>query len=447
MSAGNKYGLLSLAVCGTLFFCGLGHYFFGSIAPVRFRAVSGSMSPFVMGPHAKSVCPDCRFLFSVGADTSGDLNERICPNCGSHFPVSGAISILPGDPIRLLPYSKNEGPRRWDAIMLKTSQPPGSFTLKRVVGLPGERLVIRKGDIFINDRFVSKNLQQRREMAILVHDNGYAPSEPGQPTPWQPQNPQTDWKRQQGKWCYRAVPDSPVGQTPLTDSVRENSDWLVFQQYDDSLLTGRRFVESGIDDYFSYNQGISFRRHWVSDVWLRCQVAMLGTGSLRLRADNGQVQLEASLEPDQGRMGLRLSTSHSEVNLSAVHADLQSLRSDFVTEIGFCDGQGFVSVADQELVIPLPKQFDVFQPQSRPFVIASNQLELTIHSLRVYRDVYYLAPNGSNQDWSPERPLARDEYFLLGDNAQVSIDSRYWQTSPRPDRKSLLGKALKSNKN
>ena len=447
MSAGNKYGLLFLAVCVLLLFCGLGYYFFGPIAPVRFRAVGGSMAPFVMGPHSQSVCPECRFSFSVGVDTSVDLNERICPNCGNRFSVSGAISILPGDPIRLLPYSKTRGPRRWDAIMLKTPQPPGSVTLKRIVGLPGERLVIRRGDIFINGRVVSKNLQQRREMAMLVHDNGHTPSEPGQPTPWEPQNPHTDWKRQQGKWCYRAVPDSPVLQNPLADSVREKPDWLVFQSYDGSLLTGRRFVESGMDDYFSYNQGISFRRHWVSDMWLRCQVAMLGTGSLRLRADNGQVQLEASLEPDQGRMELNITSSHPEAKFSAVHADLQSLRSDFVIEVGFCDGQGFVSVADQELVIPLPSQAGVFQPQSRPFAVATKQMELTIHSLKVFRDVYYLTPNGSNQDWSPERPLAGDEYLLLGDNAQVSIDSRHWKMSPHSDRKSLLGKAENRNKN
>jgi len=447
VSAGNKYGLLFLAVCVLLLFCGLGYYFFGPIAPVRFRAVGGSMAPFVMGPHSQSVCPECRLSFSVGVDTSVDLNERICPNCGNRFPVSGAISILPGDPIRLLPYSKTRGPRRWDAIMLKTPQPPGSVTLKRIVGLPGERLVIRRGDIFINGRVVSKNLQQRREMAMLVHDNGHTPSEPGQPTPWEPQNPHTDWKRQQGKWCYRAVPDSPVLQNPLADSVREKPDWLVFQSYDGSLLTGRRFVESGMDDYFSYNQGISFRRHWVSDMWLRCQVAMLGTGSLRLRADNGQVQLEASLEPDQGRMELNITSSHPEVKFSAVHLDLQTLRPDFVIEVGFCDGQGFVSVADQELVIPLPSQAGVFKPQSRPFALAAKQLELTLHSLRVYRDVYYLPPDGSNQDWSPERPLAGDRYFVLGDNTQISIDSRHGKAGYHPARKSLLGKAENSNKN
>ena len=405
------------------------------------------MAPFVMGPHSKSVCPDCRFTFSVGVDTSVDLHERICPNCGHGFPVSGAISVLPGDPIRLLPYSKNEGPRRWDAIMLKTSQPPGSFTLKRIVGLPGERLVIRKGDVFINDHWVSKTLHQRRVMAILVHDNEHAPAEPGQSTPWQPQHPHTDWKRQQRKWCYPVLADSAITRAPLADSVQEKCDWLIFQQYDGSLITGRRFVESGVDDYFSYNQGTPFRRHWVSDVWLRCQVEMLGPGCLRLQADNGQVQLEASLEPDQGRMGLNVATSHSDVNCSAVYADLQMVPSDLVIEVGFCDGQGFVSVADQELVIPLPRQADVFQPQSRPFAMAAKQLELTIHSLKVFRDVYYLAPNGSNQDWSPERPLADDEYFLLGDNAQVSIDSRHRRTSPLPDRKSLLGKALKSKKN
>jgi len=40
--------------------------------------------------------------------------------------------------------------------------------------------------------------------------------------------------------------------------------------------------------------------------------------------------------------------------------------------------------------------------------------------------VHYLDPAGLARDWTAVAPLAADEYFLLGDNQPVSIDSRHW---------------------
>jgi signal peptidase I len=50
--------------------------------------------------------------------------------------------------------------------------------------------------------------------------------------------------------------------------------------------------------------------------------------------------------------------------------------------------------------------------------------------------VHYLDPAGLARDWTADAPLAADEYFLLGDNQPVSIDSRHWGGI---SRKSIVG--------
>ena len=45
--------------------------------------------------------------------------------------------------------------------------------MKRVVGLPGETIEIRGGDVYVNGAIARKSLAQQREMAVLVHDTAW----------------------------------------------------------------------------------------------------------------------------------------------------------------------------------------------------------------------------------------------------------------------------------
>jgi type IV secretory pathway protease TraF len=51
---------------------------------------------------------------------------------------------------------------------------------------------------------------------------------------------------------------------------------------------------------------------------------------------------------------------------------------------------------------------------------------VSVDRLEVTRDVYYLSPLGRSDDWEMDEPLGEDEYFLLGDNAPNSVDSRHY---------------------
>ena len=59
-------------------------------------------------------------------------------------------------------------PRRFELVVLRSPEAPGQWCLKRVVGLPGERVEIRGGDLWIDGRVLRKSLAEMRETAVLV---------------------------------------------------------------------------------------------------------------------------------------------------------------------------------------------------------------------------------------------------------------------------------------
>ena len=64
--------------------------------------------------------------------------------------------------------------------------------------------------------------------------------------------------------------------------------------------------------------------------------------------------------------------------------------------------------------------------------------------VRIWRDVYYTRPRGTNTPWGFDAPyqLSGEEYFVLGDNSDVSDDSRTWAAGPAVPAALIYGKPL-----
>jgi hypothetical protein len=87
---------------------------------------------------------------------------------------------------------------------------------------------------------------------------------------------------------------------------------------------------------------------------------------------------------------------------------------------------------------------DVISDLSQPLAIGTSGLGVEITDVRVYRDIDYCLPTRVRARWGYDKPvrLGKDDYFLLGDNSEVSVDSRYWIGGPAVPASLLVGKPL-----
>lgn len=149
---------------------------------------TGSMAPCLLGFHKRVECPKCgqTFAFGVAYDTDApdeadqlmrSRSRAVCPNCGqtgidlSDVPRNHGDQLLVNKQAYLY-----RTPQRWEIIVFRNPAKPTEAYVKRVVGLPGERLQVSEGDVYIDGQLVRKNFRQQRSMRILVHDHDHRPS-------------------------------------------------------------------------------------------------------------------------------------------------------------------------------------------------------------------------------------------------------------------------------
>ena len=121
---------------------------------------TNGMAPTLVGPHHQAPCPVCAGNLVVPPlDRFGNLpedfdfppqqqeQEAICSNCLKMTKVTKwAPELLPAD--RFI-CNKLLSRRRWDLIVFRHPDLKAKY-VRRLVGLPGEEVVIKEGGIWIN---------------------------------------------------------------------------------------------------------------------------------------------------------------------------------------------------------------------------------------------------------------------------------------------------------
>jgi len=161
---------------------------------------TGSMAPGLLGFHRRIACPSCHYDFAFGVafddsidpdapvitEPSGLQRYATCPNCGQiNIDVSG-VPNSHGDQLLVQKYVYDfRQPRRWEVIVFRNPASPGEAYVKRVAGLPNDRIQIINGDVFINGSISRKNLEQQRAMRIPVCKLKYRASDEDWQLPWE----------------------------------------------------------------------------------------------------------------------------------------------------------------------------------------------------------------------------------------------------------------------
>ena len=439
-------------------------FVFRAFVMEAFRIPTGSMADTLRGAHFRLRCPQCGYkhqrgfvpqLIGLPSDTvpPGKISIRSvkCPSCGclqrdDHFnPVRAAVDN--GDRILVLKclYQFLE-PKRWDVIVFKNPCNPAENYIKRLIGLPGDKIEIIDGDIYINDQIARKPYMVQKEHWMPIYDNDYQPINPDHSVfnnaKWK--NPFTVFESQ---WRVKEdnptsfVLDTPGNQKPSTMKYGGDSanDFRSTYAYNDALQFARMPVCSDLRVRLYVDSGRADGRIGVAlgkyGILYRGQIDMQGTMSITKVTERGEEILKTV---PAARPGL-----HTPTKLTFANVD-HRLILQFGSQILSHDLNGTVrSLEGNRAVLP---EVQIF---------GSGQLELT--HVAVFRDTHYTGAHGSRPTRATEgRPfqLREDQFFVLGDNSPNSEDGRLWekptsasrgQAPPRAGvvpRDYLVGKAM-----
>src|SRR5262245_4300217 len=172
-------------------------FLFRTFEAEAFVIPTGSMAPTLQGRHKDVDCPKCGYHYRVSAscevDSEGAPKKQpchvvtgICPMCGYTLDVGServADADYPsynGDRIIVNKFAYDvSDPQRWDVVVFKYPEDAKTNYIKRLVGLPNERLQVRYGDVYTagpgsdDFRIMRKPPEKLRAMLQPVYDNDY----------------------------------------------------------------------------------------------------------------------------------------------------------------------------------------------------------------------------------------------------------------------------------
>lgn len=440
-------------------------FIFRAYQAEAFVIPTGSMASTLMGRHIDVRCEQCDYRYSSGASAENDdrnagmVVQTICPIC--RYPTTlareGSV-IYQGD------YNPNEDsfngdrlvvdkvtyllsdPERWDVIVFKYPYNTKQNYIKRLVGLPGETIRIKNGDIFARQpgqsefKICRKSPYKLRALLQIVDDTYHLPNqlvEQDGPSRWQqwsvnePSNriwkihrdgnqesysltnesDETVWLR------YRhIIPELNISQEnglywtpwraffPFSRLPQEGGifDWTLPDSQED--LRGQL-----ITDLYAYNDNLiqepgAFRAsrepgyHWAGDLAVECIVTVEDdTGELLLELVEGGIRYRCTFDVSSGRA--TLSTKDDVVQF----LDAQGEKRSSVSGETKLHGQGTYHLrfanADDELTLWVDEQVIEFDHPAQ------------FHS-----------PDDLSPKWSPEDPGDAEPVGIGGKNVSLKVN-------------------------
>jgi signal peptidase I len=236
-------------------------FLFRTFEAEAFVIPTGSMAPTLRGRHKEADCPHCGHRVVVGASAEVDengyvlgfwdreedrflatrrLTAALCPNCRGEVEVFDA-PVFNGDRILVnkFPFELDD-PDRWDVTVFKYPENPTTNFIKRLVGLPGEKLRLQQGDVYVSDedggpiRILRKDdPDKQRALQLLVYDNAHPERglhKAGWPERWAAMQEDEDGNRPVAGWSEDA------------DGWKLNADERTFTLTADQAKTGYRWL-------------------------------------------------------------------------------------------------------------------------------------------------------------------------------------------------------------
>jgi len=471
-------------------------FIFRAFVVEAFVIPTGSMAPTLMGAHMRFQCPDCGYHFTADYRTGEDLDAPsravvvvnnevkprvfsvICPNCGYRLPReskedpetdASAPRVDFGDRILVLKYLYLfSDPARWDVVVFKSPADPKyqQNYIKRLVGKPGESLMVLDGDIYVgkkDDKITDYQIQTKPRSAQeamwrVVYDNDYQPRNAGdERNVYDPYGRKLKddvrwrqpWIEQVGGNGWSTGSNKP-GERLFTFNNTNGSSTLLFDPPSNSLnrplstwlgynVTSSQFGHV-LDTYISES---SSTFDPVSDLKLAFfYQRTAGDGPLRLTLSKNDTTFVAEIYPNRVRLmradgqGKEVEIATSSWTAPTTPAQVEFTNVDYRVALRI-DGEDLLVTTKEQYHPDVAERVRAYESNTkaaRPTIsIAAANQTATLQHISLWRDVYYTnrGERGYTEPkWgTPSNPvhLGEDEFFTMGDNSSNSSDARYWE--------------------
>jgi len=420
---------------------------------------TGSMAPTLLGRHLRMVCRQCGYQFAVDTPRyrkeMSELqleDQALCPMCHYPNPLQQGTRVSAGDRILVQKYIYSlMEPRRWDVLVFKAPHEPETNYIKRLVGLPNERLWIVEGNIYVQPaggsddipwRIARKPLDVQRAVWQPIYHSTYEPLDQGRFGSNRDQHPWNQpwiaddsgaWQRQGRNGFSYGGHGSGVLRFDFRSAL-EGGPGL----YSYSQLKGHRLPFTPVEDV---RVAATFLP---DDVGLSVSIRI----STRLDSPEGRPLGLIGRVDAHGNATLwvedKVTGQSKELVPRIALNPFTSVKASTI-ELWYVDQTASLWVDGhrvQQWQFDLPMQ--TIKARKGPRNVPAISIEVAgpsvvVHRLAVDRDLYYTSMNASSggpvrgalvkspgrRDGQP-MALKDDQFFCCGDNSPLSKDSRLW---------------------
>ncbi|MCA9242880.1 MAG: hypothetical protein KDA32_02905 [Phycisphaerales bacterium] len=432
---------------------------------------TGSMAQTLYGANGVNACPNCGYEYPVGFDENYPTNLFVlqCPNCRYEqtleqtslpLPTPPAdVSQKPGDRIVVHGWPYDIGgpfaPKRWEVVVFKVPSEGQTNYIKRLLGLPGEKIELIDGDLFV--------APAGEEQLRIARKPRYA-----QDTLWMPYFNQDYPPREPSGSIFG--PSERAFFPHWAERTGEGWSGLDTREfgYKGGAAAALRFVTNPdgfqpglVTDIYGYNGPYRYvparaaPNEWiqniqpdlVTDVRLSTEAEVRGDGFVELAIGKRYDRFYARLYGD-GRVTLEHAKWGAEMTNDASDTELErqtwaetripAPRNPTRFSIEHADYRVIVRAGDAELASTdeqytiTPKEARIRAGASQAIEIVAENCDVSLRHVLISRDVHYKTrqariARGNAVEPYPLR-LFDTEYFVCGDNSPRSHDSRWWNT-------------------
>lgn len=409
---------------------------------------TGSMAPTLYGRHKELTCPSCRYHFQIGASTELDdstgtigpgrrIEATLCPNCRREVDALDA-PVFNGD--RIIVNKQVSAYERFDVVVFKNPEEGHVNYIKRLVGLPGETIRIRQGNLWMrrgeNDRWQmlrKEDPEVQKDIQLLVHDDRYPAHDllaAGWPERWAPCVQQegdtaiAGWLESSNAWTcdresrsytadgqdaewqwlrYRHIipneqdwNDVDDGRTPVSPNASLISDYCGFNVANVGNVNRGTWQDSFMSDAY-----------WVGDLTLNCTLDIARVdenAAIQLELVEGADRFQCVIHPNDGvvemtRVNHQTDQDGERPNVLASAKTVIQEPGEYQVAFANVDNRLLLWINDDLVEFDEPVIIDQNfvdaltnrpgEADSVPCGIAVRNMNVTVSDLVVQRDIYY----------------------------------------------------------